>query len=250
MFLHIENISLLWQLLQKSPYLIEFSQNARPGYKEIWFRGVSEQFYEKWLSQNSRIPSNSKELLEMNKQALQYMVLDLKRLLGYSSIRGLTTERRQVENSSIHGLTTERSQVENFNPAPILKPVALSDMPSYNVAAERQQREELRSAQFNNYQTEYNRLLEKPQLPDTKLPSLSGDDKITNMEELVKQHLMLRDMDLAIYSKDDDQQPPSPLVNNTNKHVVSTKLKIMEEIENADIEIRDFAEVPRSVHWA
>jgi len=220
MFLHIENISLLWQLLQKSPYLIEFSQNARPGYKEIWFRGVSEQFYEKWLSQNSRIPTNSKELLEMNKQALQYMVLDLKRLLGY------------------------------FNPAPILKPVALSDMPSYNVAAERQQREELRSAQFNNYQTEYNRLLEKPQLPDTKLPSLSGDEKITNMEELVKQHLMLRDMDLAIYSKDDDQQPPSPPVNNTNKHVVSTKLKIMEEIENADIEIRDFAEVPRSVHWA
>jgi hypothetical protein len=92
--------------------------------------------------------------------------------------------------------------------------------------------------------------LEKPQLPDTKLPSLSGDEKITNMEELVKQHLMLRDMDLAIYSKDDDQQPPSPPVNNTNAHVVSTKLKIMEEIENADIEIRDFAEVPRSVHWA
>jgi hypothetical protein len=234
MFLHIENISLLWQLLQKSPYLIEFSQNARPGYKEIWFRGVSEQFYEKWLSQNSRIPTNSKELLEMNKQALQYMVLDLKRLLGY------------------------------FNPAPILKPVALSDMPSYNVAAERQQREELRSAQFNNYQTEYNRLLEKPQIPDAKLPSLSGDEKITNMEELVKQHLMLRDMDLAIYSKD-DQQPPSPQM---NSNTASKKLKIMEEIENADIEIRDFqgftesservsegdsyenVEVSRSVHWA
>ena len=221
MFLHIENISLLWQILQKSPYLIEFSQNARLGYKEIWFRGVSEQFYEKWLSQHTQIPSNSKELLEMNKQALQYMVLDLKRLLGY------------------------------LNPAPILNPVAvaLSDMPSFNVAAERQQREELRSAQFNNYQTEYNRLLEKPQLPDTKLPSLSsGDEKITNMEELVKQHLMLRDMDLAIYSKD-DQQPPSPQMN--SNAATSTKLKIMEEIGNADIEIRDFTETaPRSVHWA
>ena len=203
MFLHAENQQLLWQTLQKSPYLVEFTQKFA-GYREAWFRNVSEQFYLQWISSNSsRVPTNARELLEINKQALQFMVTDLKRMLGYGQNSGPTTN---VSNANI----------------PII--------PTYNVAEERQQREDKWSTDFNKFQSEYNRLLERPALPMRGLTSESGDEKIKNMDELLQQHEKMRDMDLSIYSP-----PPN-----------TPKLKIMDELERLDIEEKQI----KSVHWS
>jgi len=203
MFLHSENQQLLWQTLQKSPYLVEFNQKFA-GYRDKWFRGSIEQFFTQWISQNGRVPTNAKELLEINKFALQFMVADLKRLLGYSS--------PQPMNSSS------------------------SDLSSYNVAEERKRREDTWSANFNQYQSEYNRMLEKPVLPVRELPSETGDEKIKNMEELLREHAKLRDMDLSIYTP----SPQKPTGTNVQK------LKIMEDIERVDI----LEPVKKSVHWS
>jgi hypothetical protein len=206
MFLHAENQQLLWQTLQKSPYLVEFTQKFA-GYREAWFRSVSEQFYLQWISSNSsRVPTNARELLEINKQALQFMVTDLKRMLGYGQNSGPTTN---ISNANI----------------PII--------PTYNVAEERQQREDKWSTDFNKFQSEYNRLLERPALPMRGLTSESGDEKIKNMDELLQQHAKMRDMDLSIYS-------PPPNTPNT------PKLKIMDELERLDIEEKQI----KSVHWS
>lgn len=195
MFLHKENQQLLWQTLQKSPYLVEFTQKFS-GHREEWFRGVIEQFYTQWISQNNPLPSNARELLEINKLALQAMVTDLKRLLGYSS------------SSPSH---------TNAN-----------DIRPYDVAAERKQREDTFSANFNKYQSEYNRLLERPDIPMKTLPAQSGGEKIKNMEELVKEQARLRDMDLSI-------------------HAAAPKLRIMDEIDNMEMIIE---EPKRTVQFA
>jgi len=195
MFLHTENQQLLWQTLQKSPYLVDFTQKFS-GYREEWFRGILEQFYTQWISQNNPLPSNARELLEINKHALQFMVVDLKRLLGYSS----------------------SSQTFKKN--------AEYDVTTYNVAEERKRKEDAFSANFNQYQSEYNRLLERPVLPVKELPVESADTKIKNMDELLKEQARLREMDLNIY----------PAQQNT---LQSPKLKIMDEIERIEMQIED-----------
>ena len=202
MFLHTENQQLLWNTLQKSPYLIEFTQKFA-GYREEWFRGTVEQFYTQWISQNNPLPSNARELLEINKHALQAMVADLKRLLGYS---GSLSTQNIVQNT-------------------------------YDVNAERKQREDAFSANFNKYQTEYNQLLERPAVVARSLPSESGGEKIKNMDDLLKEHARIRDMDLEIYAA-----PPPPQKQKPHQIQMSPRLKIMDEIERIEMQIDNDAD--------
>lgn len=222
MFLHVENLEMLWHALQKTPYLVEFTQRAgSPGEKELWFRTISEQFYAQWISQlGGKPPVNSRELLAMNKRALSHIIQELKRELGYWQ-----------------------------KPATI----RTDDLSPYNVAAERKQREDARSNEFNQYQSEYNRLLERPPIPTNSLPSFTGDEKITNMEELVQQHLKMRNMDLTMHSNEPTANAPT---SNTNFTAKPPKLRILDSIETIDLEIGTVTseEYPlksqKAVHWA
>ena len=196
MFLHKENQQLLWETLQKTPYLVEFTQKFT-GHREEWYRSILEQFFTQWISQNGKVPTNARELLEINKLALQFMVADLKRLLGYNQT--------------------------SVNP----RTPAIDVLSPYNVAEERKRKEDTWSANFNQYQSEYNRMLEKPVLPMRELPSETGDEKIKNMEELLREHAKMRDMDLTIYT-------PAPTIAPKCEEPVKSviKLKILDVIEN------------------
>jgi len=114
-------------------------------------------------------------------------------------------------------------------------------LPSYNVSEERQRREDQWSSNFNKYQSEYNRLLERPALPVGELPSESIDAKITNIEELLKEQARMREMDLSIYA--------NPHPQNTSSQQSTPKLKIMDTIERVEIDVVSF-EPQKSVHWS
>lgn len=228
MFLHKENQLLLWQTLQKSPYLIEFSQKFA-GYREEWFRGSIEQFYTQWISHNNRVPNNAKELLEINKYALQAMVTDLKRLLGYNA-------SMSSQQFGTHVLTQSIKASETL-PSYQTRVAAQSELPSYDVNAERKQREDEWSTNFNKYQTEYNQLLKQPAVPMRGLPSETGGEKIKNMDELIREHAKMRDMDLSIYSPPPPQN--SPIL---DKQV--PKLRILDEIERIEMHVEEHAEQP------
>jgi hypothetical protein len=75
MFTHIENQKILWSVIQKSPFFIEY-RNAN---REAWFQDTFSRFYR----ENPLQPRNKAELLEANKAVLQYMTEDIKRQLGY-----------------------------------------------------------------------------------------------------------------------------------------------------------------------
>jgi hypothetical protein len=212
MFLHPENQELLWNTLQKSPYLVEFTQKFT-GHREEWFRGITEQFYTEWISRNGRVPENAKELLEINKIAIQVMVADLKRLLGFSEL-------------------------------PSSQPIQ-QNMTPYNIAEERKRREDSVSEIYNRYQSEYNKLLKQPALPIKELPRASADDKIKNMEELVKEHTRIRDLDLAIYSASSPNHEQNPNLIHPVQSALG-RIKIMDEINGLDDEL---VQIKKQVHW-
>ena len=241
MFLHKENQTLLWNTLQKSPYLVEFTQKFA-GYREEWFRGSIEQFYTQWISRNNRVPNNAKELLEINKYALQAMVADLKRLLGYNTSQqfgtpisaqpnGVDFPTYQKRNTAQSELPTYQTKVAAQSELPTYQTrVAASEtLPTYDVNAERKQREDEWSTNFNKYQTEYNQLLKQPAIPTRGLPSETGGEKIKNMDELIREHAKMRDMDLSIYS-------PPPPQNSPILDKPVPKLRILDEIERIEID--------------
>jgi len=217
MFLHTENHQLLWQTIQRSPYLIEFAQKYT-GHREVWFRGILEQFYTQWISDNGSVPTNARELLEMNKYALQTMVADLKQTLGYS---GSITERVWSEAGGQQnvGIRDRYAETQSENV-----------MRSYNVADEKKRREDKQSSDFNQFQSEYNKLLKSPDLPMRELPSESVNEKITNMEELIQEHKRMREMELEKYLG----PSTAKVLQNPN---MPPKLKIMDEIERIEMEI-------------
>lgn len=75
MFAHIENQKILWSVIQKSPFFIEY----RVANREAWFQDTFSRFYR----ENPLQPRNKQELLDANKAVLQYMTEDIKRRLGY-----------------------------------------------------------------------------------------------------------------------------------------------------------------------
>lgn len=246
MFLHAENKELLWKTLQKSPYLVEFTQKFA-GYREVWFQGIMETFYTHWISKNNWVPTNARELLEINKHAVQFIIADIKRLLGYllssqpSDKINVYSQESNMPTSYVNPIQMSQSPTNNVmlqNQNQILP--QHNDLPSYNVSEERQRREEQWSSNFTKYQSEYNNLLKRPELPMSELPTNSIDEKITNIEELVKEHARMRDMDLTIYAK------PSSSSQQANQ-----KLKIMNDLERVEMEIVSYdSPSSKSVHWS
>lgn len=200
MFLHIENQKILWQTLQKTPYLVEFTQKYS-GQSEIWFKNMSEQFYTQWISNHGRIPTNAVELLEINKNALQFMVTDLKRLLGYTYME-----------------------------------ITTSPIESYNVSQERQRREDAWSSNFNKFQNEYNQLLKQPAIPLRELPTETADSKIKNMDELLREHAKMREIELLNYLPQKNAKPQS------------NKIRILDELGNIEMHING-ENKKKTVRW-
>ena len=269
MFLHKENQQLLWQTLQKTPYLVEFTQKFA-GHREEWFRGAIEQFYTQWISRNNRMPTNAKELLEINKYALQVIVLDLKRLLGYTSSLSSQQSRTSITQNELPSYQTVAASdsllsyqtvaasdslpsyqtVAASDSLPSYQTVAASDsLPSYDINADRKHREEQWSTNFNKYQTEYNQLLKQPAVPTRGLPSETSGDKIKNMDELIREHTKMRDMDLSVYSPQRAKQvlKLDDLHTITNRENVAherrIKLKILDEIERIEMHIDEHADI-------
>jgi len=189
MFLHIENQTMLWNSLQKSPYIVEFQQKY-PAHRETWFRGIIEQFYTQWISQHQSIPQTANELLEMNKAALKIMVSDLKRLLGYHN-----------SASSVPGSSPSASGASPSGPAyQEYGAGKTAPLISYDVASEKKKREDKWSSEFSQYQTEYNRLLSGPVLPRNVLPKENIDERIKNADELLAEYAKRRELDLPAFS--------------------------------------------------
>lgn len=238
MFFHIENQQLLWQTLQKSPYLVEFSQKYA-GHKETWFRGISEQFYSMWLNRTGVVPSSAKDLLAMNKQALTFFIADLKRLLGYDSLNA------SLEPKAISFVPRAASLNASLN----------ASLEPYNVAGEKQKREERRSSEFNAYQEQYSRLLQRPTVPSRGIPSESAaDQKIKNMDELLAEQVKLRELDLELCRSPEDMArgKVSGEAQDGDRLVSSNRLKILEDMAREEIE-KDALTIddrPKKVSWS
>jgi ribosomal protein S18 len=130
----------------------------------LWFKSVIQHFYEEYP--NAKIIKTQQELQTINRATLSFMVNSLK---------------------------------EQFVPSPGPTPLANTSLPSTTGSNERMT---YYNDQFNNRQKEYESMNSKPLPPsNTIVDEKISDEAITNMDELIRQQIEQRELELQIYGK-------------------------------------------------
>lgn len=116
LFLHKENQTILWNLLHKSPYFIEFQQKY-PNQKADFFNqaiaAISREMYFH--------PTTVSQLTEINKEALTQMIAKLKQVLGYSAAwnqYNISEERTQKAAATVNNYNLYEEQYRELLKAP------------------------------------------------------------------------------------------------------------------------------------
>jgi hypothetical protein len=146
----------------------------------MWFSNIIGIFYEKYKNETF----NSQTLKQLNQQTLAYMIDDLTRItvLHTPSIASPTSTSIHQDNSRVNfpENALKREQTHNFND------------------------------QFSKRQQEYENMVKPPAPPIANFTEKLEDEKITNMEELIRQQLKQREYDIS------QLQGPPQIVNNSN----------------------------------
>jgi hypothetical protein len=159
LYIHRENIQLLWSIIQKNPLI------AKIQYPETWFHSFIQTFYEKAQS----LPMNASSLNQLNRQTLAAMVEDLK--------TGRTNQ--SVSEPTLPLTSGSKERISAYE------------------------------EQFKQRQLEYQPI--KPILPEVNFSEKIDDETITNMDELIKKQIEMRNNDVARALENMPPPPPQQL---------------------------------------
>lgn len=166
MSLYIEpkNQKILWELIHKNPSLSIIFPNDSTSQKnkELWFKNIISKFY-------TTLPPNITPamLLDINKETLTIMSRDL-----YNKC----------------------NMEKKVNQEKISEPIY-----SRNISSEN--RVETLNREFSERQKEYERMTQKPIVPEVSFQEKKDDGVIKNMDELIQKQLREREEDLSKITK-------------------------------------------------
>jgi hypothetical protein len=192
MSLYIEpkNQKLLWEMIHKNPSLSLIFPPKNPisqKDKEEWFKSIISKMY-------STLPQNITPtmLLNTNKETLTIMNRDLQNKFG--------VEKRVLEKEK----TVE---------------------PIYSRNAISGNRVETLNREFSERQKEYERMTQKPVVPEVSFEEKREDGVIKNMDELIQKQLREREEDLNKITKTFQQNPETIRIP-SNSPILSIKEEI------------------------
>jgi len=175
-----------------------------PGKKEPLFKSIIQSLYE----ENKQRFLKQNELIDLNKKTISYMV---------HTIRNEQSREQSLQNNS---------------DSSFLKPYSITEHKVEKIGT-----------QFQEKQTEYNTLFDK-KVPETPEFSEKQDKPLSNMDELIKQHLKEREEELRKYAPLPLVQPVQSNVKQSNsvQPNVTNKLKIEPLADTINIHIEEIVE--------
>jgi hypothetical protein len=174
LYIHEGNQRILWYTIKNLPM---FARNIADEEKTLWFKKIIGHMYEK----NKHRKLTNIQLQELNKDTISYMIRELQKIQH---------NRSQIESYSNRSFATnlQSSGLNSFSkPNPFIEPSASHRMES---------KSESYSKQFLERQKEYEDMNRKIEPPRPVFQEQVEDGAIENMEELVKQHLKQRELDI------------------------------------------------------
>jgi hypothetical protein len=149
-----------------------------PGKKEPLFKSIIQSLYE----ENKQRFLNQNELIELNKKTISFMIQTIRNEVG------------------------REQSLQKQNDPSFLKPYSITEHKVEKIGN-----------QFQEKQAEYNTLFDK-KVPETPEFSEKQDKPLSNMDELIKQHLKEREEELRMYT-------PLPLVQPVQSNVKQSNVK-------------------------
>ena len=235
LYIHPENQTILWNALSSSPLFSAF--NTLPKRKEDWFRDIIQIFYK-----NSKKEINSNELQILNRDTIAYMINIMKayhknnntlHLYNKPPLLNVSNSFIPINNNQNLGRTGDMGSIATRS--------LISD-----------HKEQFISREFNERQLEYDSMLVKDPPKNVDFQTISIDEPISNMDELIKQHMLDRESELIQYA-------PPPINNNiptlkiyhTNDDTLLTNVIELKEKNNLQRDkIYDTPiSLKKAVHW-
>ena len=172
-FIHNNNQSLLWKVINNTPQTINYFANTQSGEKERWFQTVIGHVYNQYNGQNI-------SLRDMNKRAIDFMLQSL-------------APKESVPKESVSSVPYPSGSAPSV-------PYPLGSGPSVPYKT----REQQVTDQFTRRQAEYESMIKK-ETPTPHFIENVKDEAILDLGSAVKEYMKQRNQDSEV------NLPPSPL---------------------------------------
>jgi hypothetical protein len=208
LYIHERNQRILWSTIKN---LRMFNSNITVENQEIWFKQIIGYIYQN----NKNRKLTNYELQELNKYTISFMIKELQLI------------------RSIQSNTSNTSNTSKLNQSSISKPnLFLEPSSSHRIES----KSDTYSKQFVERQKDYENMTRKVEPPQPVFQEKIEDNVIENMEELVKQHLKQRELDIEnLQNKNSENyiKPPINIINDAqNVSNSQIELSIEELSEN------------------
>lgn len=248
------NQTILWNVLQK----IQLFQMVIPkNEQEMWFKQIIGNFYK----QNKQFNLNSLQLQELNKKTIEYMVQLLKTIQNQHQQQQQTQQHQQQTQQYQQQTQQYQSQHQPQNNSYTNFPLQ-NQVQKPNPFVENSGRIENQSSSYSNElvnrQKEYESMTKKENPPEPNFTEKIDDTIIENMDELVKQHMKQRELEIQHFTNNNNEvdinrKDIQPITINKNADIslqieeiqyvdtkkVTWKLSETEEIENLKLTVQN-----------
>ena len=173
LFVHNKNQELLWSVVNKTPIFQKVFANSTRNEPELWFRAHIQKFYQKIQYMNI----GSQDLPEYNRELISIMMNNLNEF----------AKEQYVPTKPVMNNPPMSSPMNQYN--------NMQELP-YTV----ENKQDVYNRQFDERKREYDMMTTKPDLPKVDFGGNVKDSAISNMDELIKQHMQQRDAELQKYA--------------------------------------------------
>ena len=183
-FIHNNNQSLLWKVINNTPQTINYFTNAPPGEKERWFQSVIGHVYKQYNGQNI-------SLRDMNKRAIDSMLQSLQAPVQQTQVQQIGYQSAPPYQS---GQPFQSGQPSvPYQSAPNAPYQSAPSVPYQSV----KNREQQLTDQFTRRQAEYETMVKKD-VPTPHFTENVKDEAILDLGSAVKEYMKQRDQDIEI----------------------------------------------------
>jgi hypothetical protein len=181
------NQEMLWNVINKNVYIHRYFEKLPQDSQHKWFQSIIGIFYTKYKTMTISV----NDLHTINRDTIAYMVDDIRR-------------RSQADSEQDHQASL---QVAPFSQSPG-QPVQITPEIKQNAYQD----------DYQKRQMEYQQMIDRPAPKGIDFREKSADAAISNMDELIKQHLQQRESDTIEYAA-----APSSNVSSPETSVISTE---------------------------
>lgn len=188
LFVHYDNQTILWETIQQHPYVTI----VPPTQRASWFKQHIQSIYEQAPAAWFASPMTTEKLNHVNQQAMQYMINDLKMMVGAGQQQPQPQQQQQQQNQ---GNRSKSSINSDFSLDMRIGPSR--PMNDRQQGGGEQFKDKSLYDQFLQKQQDIESMLQNKQVNPIDFKIAEIDEPITNIDELIQRQLRDRELDVV-----------------------------------------------------